>query len=922
MPKIYFNTAFAWGVMAVLSMISLGKIETAMAMPNKQDKPVIHLPAFPLHDEDGKNVIESGKPYSTEKSCSGSSCHDYTKITHAYHFEQGREQTDDNYGKKRGDILQGIGFKGVSSLVGPGYFGGYNCVQGNATGYLARKDNPDRINFGEWGAAQFLQSCNSCHVGGGWEEKDRNGNRYDKMPMDKVATLDGDYYVRSAAAKTTGGGTPVVTQGDIVVKPWDWKASGVREADCLTCHADFSALKKFPASNLGTDKDGSSDAYTHWGYLQSKFVSGGFFRYMNSAMLEFMNIRTDLPEGLQLLTVDKTAATGTAPNPNYTLTLTNGQPKLNWNRAAFDKDGNVMMPMYNYPGNDNCMMCHLASGGVNRITSGKGNGSRRGFYGFGPESQQTLNNDGTRVDDYKDDVHKGKTWIHDNGEVRDIESCNACHSKDYYRKAGEAVPLSPDHQFPRGAGDSDVRHDLSNGPEPLECVFCHDTAKKPALPTTKAATAQDAHIKLWTDRGYMKGYQTKDYTKTVKVHLDTIACQDCHINKVAYSNVPNGLIQHRNKIDFDGVLRTVPYKPYFRYYAQDMQSGRIISRYETGIAGGASADPTTYQGWLDLKKKYDDLLITKGYSQPDVRFVYASTNDYYLNHQTRPAVEAVACGECHNKREDGSFDAAVSRTGLYGQDKKNILTSKPLPEGKKLVEQGIIVLAKPYWHVDDQGNIYANAAEELEYSKTNPSMSLFNLETIREINGGLKVAGNADIAKFSHLSDLSVTKLNSKLANPTEMFVFNSDVGHESLRRLALYIPKAEVTNSLEIEANLKVSSRTASASEITNIKKLGYKKQIFDVYTISVENSKREIVNNFGKTGVVIKIPYEGSYTKADKIGIFYSDTGSKWTKLATKYIVDFAPPSTSGGSYILVSIPTELYVKIAPNLVLAEKI
>ena len=245
-----------------------------------------------------------------------------------------------------------------------------------------------------------------------------------------------------------------------------------------------------------------------------------------------------------------------------------------------------------------------------------------------------------------------------------------------------------------------------------------------------------------------------------------------------------------------------------------------------------------------------------------------------------------------------------------------------MPEGKKLVEQGIIVLAKPYWHVDDQGNIYANAAEELEYSKTNPSMSLFNLETIREINGGLKVAGNADIAKFSHLSDLSVTKLNSKLANPTEMFVFNSDVGHESLRRLALYIPKAEVTNSLEIEANLKVSSRTASASEITNIKKLGYKKQIFDVYTISVENSKREIVNNFGKTGVVIKIPYEGSYTKADKIGIFYSDTGSKWTKLATKYIVDFAPPSTSGGSYILVSIPTELYVKIAPNLVLAEKI
>ena len=142
----------------LLSLIVLLIVAPVFAA-NTIDKPVIHNPAFPLLDENGDNVLKSGLPYSSQKSCGGSSCHDYTKISHGFHFEQGRAETDDDHGKKRGDTIPGFGRLGMSSLVGPGFFGGYNCVQGSQTGVLAKKFNLDGTNFGDWGAAGFPPCC-------------------------------------------------------------------------------------------------------------------------------------------------------------------------------------------------------------------------------------------------------------------------------------------------------------------------------------------------------------------------------------------------------------------------------------------------------------------------------------------------------------------------------------------------------------------------------------------------------------------------------------------------------------------------------------------------------------------------------------------------------------------------------------------
>ncbi|MBE9504817.1 MAG: hypothetical protein IME96_11645, partial [Proteobacteria bacterium] len=81
-------------------------------------------PAIPLYDEEGNHVLDSGKPYSSRKSCGnngGGGCHDYESITHAFHFEMGRDEAKDDFGEKRG----------LSYLVSPGYFGGYNCMGGS-----------------------------------------------------------------------------------------------------------------------------------------------------------------------------------------------------------------------------------------------------------------------------------------------------------------------------------------------------------------------------------------------------------------------------------------------------------------------------------------------------------------------------------------------------------------------------------------------------------------------------------------------------------------------------------------------------------------------------------------------------------------------------------------------------------------------
>jgi hypothetical protein len=203
------------------------------AAANVFDELVDH-PKIPMLDEDGLNVLDTGNPYSSKKSCEGSGCHDYDAINHSYHFEMGRDEVGDYYGKKRG----------LPHLVSPGYFGGYTCMGGSNPIVLAKKNNASAAEFGDWGSAGWVKDCANCHAGGGFAELDRDGIRYDEKDVFTIKEFDGDYYDR---VKQEGGTTKVV--------PHDWKKSGVVEADCMLCHAKFADLSVAEASLIDQPAD-------------------------------------------------------------------------------------------------------------------------------------------------------------------------------------------------------------------------------------------------------------------------------------------------------------------------------------------------------------------------------------------------------------------------------------------------------------------------------------------------------------------------------------------------------------------------------------------------------------------------------------------------------------------------------------------
>ncbi|MCP4295678.1 MAG: hypothetical protein GY786_08740, partial [Proteobacteria bacterium] len=192
--------------------------------PNK----ALH-PSIAILDEDGVNVLDSGGAYSSRKSCSGGNgCHDYESITQAYHFEMGRDEADDEFGQKRG----------LPHLISPGYYGGYGCMGGDSPRHFAKKSNKSSsfIDFADFGSPGFVKTCDGCHPGGGPFEKDRNGIRYDSDKSGvTIPEFDGDYYNRG-----TDENNEDTTNDQVTL--WDWKKSGVVEADCMVCHVDTTNM--------------------------------------------------------------------------------------------------------------------------------------------------------------------------------------------------------------------------------------------------------------------------------------------------------------------------------------------------------------------------------------------------------------------------------------------------------------------------------------------------------------------------------------------------------------------------------------------------------------------------------------------------------------------------------------------------------
>ena len=888
-----------------------------------QAETVLH-PAIPILDEQGKHVLDSGKAYSPKTTCGTSGCHDYDAITSAYHFDMGRSEARDNYGRDHG----------ISTLVSPGYFGGYACMGGSNPDTLAKKINASESDFNDKGVAGWIQRCSGCHAGGGWMEKDRQGNRYDETDPTSVAHLDGDYFNRGTDENNQPADTNTISQ-------WDWKKSGVVEADCFICHADTRAMIKIDPQ-LNTD--GSSSAIKHASALRdTMLIDSGFFNYAATAILEFINLNTtgDPANDKTLLTFSRDTASADAINmrskPNYALNLdTNGKPVLNWNTNAFDSNRKVTIPMLRFPENENCMDCHRTSN------------SRRGFYGFGEGAAATYDEDGILQEDYKDDVHKGLSWT-ENGVERSIENCNACHSRNYYKPDYANVDLSANHNFLKGNSDMDLRNDLDYNPNVLSCVYCHDTAENPAIPSGQDSMLS-AHREKWKANGDMFGYSADSLNRITQTHLDVMTCQACHItDKVARRR--NVQIMYRYRQEEDGKLKIIPYAQRDRYYWKDKNTNTILNKTErnsvfelrggdtTSMPGmvmpsadmyGVIVDPETgaelarvsarvshgsirygepedYAGYLALRNAYNKVLKAKGIENANAVMVLTESNQYILNHNTRPGPESLQCADCHARKQNGAFSALIADDSVLGSS--NAMEIFSLPDAR-LISEGIVELDRDYMKADANGVVSINVADILYSTRINPSLSVLNADIAPVMSGKLdrqSIAQAAELAGISKPEHVDMLKQQSG----NDLFVFKPVYGNPAIRKVAL-MPM--VNSQTELVFPSYRFSISLAGNEIVNAAaNAGFGGLNAPVFSLQARDTNGEPVNNFGNASVLVKLPYTATETDIEKIKLITSTDGQQWSAMDTASILLLNPQSDTEEGYLLFKTGHFSYYSIA---------
>ncbi|RDH86526.1 MAG: cytochrome C [endosymbiont of Seepiophila jonesi] len=854
------------------------------------DEPKAH-PAIPLLDESGSHVLDSGKPYSPRMSCGTGGCHDYDAITHAFHFEQGSDEARDDFGAERG----------LPQLVSPGYYGGYNCMGSNNPDILAKKENATESDFADHGSAGLVKRCISCHSGGGWMEKDRNGRRYDEVDPTTVTALDGDYFNRS----TDADGNSVITQ-------WDWQKSGVVENDCLMCHARYVDLKSFdarlPAGEAPLDM--FKDVRRH------ALIDNDHFRYADSAILEFLNINMDGNPAndkalLQFARVDDDADGAVAVDAIPV--DANGEPVITWNAAAFDGDRKAVIPMARYPANDACMQCHRTAN------------SRRGFYGFGDNATLVYDENDLLVRDYQDDVHKGLDWTEANGEIREIQNCNACHTRNYYNPSHSNVDLDADHSFLKGNSDMDVANERDYTPSAKSCVYCHDDAETPAIPSGHPDMLS-AHRERWKLAGDMAGYTEDSLTSITQTHLDVVTCEACHITDKA-SRGTSLQIMYRYAASEDGKVRLRPYNARYRYYWKDKTSGYVFSqternsafRMETDANGdqygavidpvsGAElgqvavrlshgswrfGDPADYDTMMAVKGAYDAVLRGKGLENPDAVLVWRASNFFVMSHNTRPAVEAAQCEDCHTQTARGAFSSLISNDGILSES--NIKTVTTVVD-KRLVDEGVIVFDFPSMKVDANGVVTENVSDILYSSGINPSLSRLNSAIAPVISGMVqKIVSDTALAGIG-LAEGDIAPL--QLLMPTgEIYLFQPSNCEPAVRQVAIMsedsLQAGVVLPTYRFLVGMGSDELATAAAQATN-------RQTYMVYRLEATDSGGNPVIQFPGTPLYVKLPWSG--TDVDQVSIVTSSDGVAWSQVDPASIVLVRPQTAAEDGYVVM--------------------
>ena len=174
--------------------------QTSADNQTSTDSSPLH-PNFPLLDESGNNVLDTGNSISTMNTCGA--CHNTEFISsHSYHADVGLSDYNESSNLSSGRPWD----------TSPGLFGKWSPIQYRYLSPLG--DELVDLTTPEW-----LMTIGIRHVGGGPAEYSRNGNKLTELSINDMDPQ-----------------TSIIDQSTGEIKSWDWEDSGVVEMNCFLCH--------------------------------------------------------------------------------------------------------------------------------------------------------------------------------------------------------------------------------------------------------------------------------------------------------------------------------------------------------------------------------------------------------------------------------------------------------------------------------------------------------------------------------------------------------------------------------------------------------------------------------------------------------------------------------------------------------------
>ena len=193
MMQIGFKRLLALALLAILLGFAMQNVASAQEGP-------LH-PPIQLLDANGDNVVDTGNPISTMKTCGG--CHNTELIdSHSFHSQQGRDHL-----YKLGDAPSGRPWD-----FSDGLFGKWDPIT-----YRYLSPAGDRLK--DMGTPDWVKIFGPYHPGGGPATTSRSG-----QPLTDIPVTLGD--------PETTSFDPATDEAQL----WDWNQSGVVEMNCFLCH--------------------------------------------------------------------------------------------------------------------------------------------------------------------------------------------------------------------------------------------------------------------------------------------------------------------------------------------------------------------------------------------------------------------------------------------------------------------------------------------------------------------------------------------------------------------------------------------------------------------------------------------------------------------------------------------------------------